>query len=131
MASIYRHISIDAHPDDVWDALRDVGALHQRLAPGFVVDTRLEPGARVVTFFNGMVTRELIVACDDDRRRLVWAAVDGLASHHNSSAQILDNEHGGTSFVWITDVLPDEIAAPIAALMERGIAVIKKTLEKG
>jgi hypothetical protein len=27
---------------------------------GFVVDTRLEPGARVVTFGNGMVVRERI-----------------------------------------------------------------------
>ena len=50
---------------DVWDALRDVGALHTRLAVGFVTDGRMEPGARVVTFANGVVARELIVAVDD------------------------------------------------------------------
>ena len=50
MASIREEMVIDASPDAVWDALRDVGALHTRLVPGFVTDTRLEPGARVVTF---------------------------------------------------------------------------------
>jgi hypothetical protein len=50
MASIRRQIVTSAPPRLVWGALRDVGALHTRLVPGFVVDTRLEPGARVVTF---------------------------------------------------------------------------------
>jgi hypothetical protein len=47
-------------------ALRDVGALHTRLVPGFVVDTRLEAGARIVTFANGMTVREQIVTVDED-----------------------------------------------------------------
>jgi hypothetical protein len=56
MAAIRKEILTAARPERVWDALRDVGALHTRLVPGFVVDTRLEPGARIVTFANGMVT---------------------------------------------------------------------------
>jgi hypothetical protein len=56
----------------VWEAVRDVGAVHTRLAPGFVVDTRLEADTRVVTFANGLVARELIVDIDDDARRLVF-----------------------------------------------------------
>ena len=36
MASIHKDISIDASPADVWDAVRDFGAVHTRLAPGFV-----------------------------------------------------------------------------------------------
>jgi hypothetical protein len=111
--------------------LRDVGALHTRLAPGFVVDTRLEPGSRLVTFFNGAVVRELIVSIEEDQRRLVWAAVDSsLTSHYNASAQVLDGERGGSEFVWIADLLPHEAAPPIGALMGRGIAVIKQTLEQ-
>ena len=61
-----------ARPDEVWDAIRDIGALHTRLVPGFVVDTRLEPGARIVTFGNGMVVKEPIVDIDEADRRLVW-----------------------------------------------------------
>ena len=74
----------------MWDAVRDVGAIHERLAPGFVTDTVLEDGgaARVVTFGNGMVARELIVDCDDAARRLAWSVVGGRMTHHNASLQI-------------------------------------------
>src|SRR4029077_11862942 len=73
MASIHKDIPIDAHPDDVWAAVRDFGAVHRRLAPGFVIDARLEGDARIVTFHNGTVAREVLVDCDDARRRLVYA----------------------------------------------------------
>src|SRR5882672_11744453 len=55
MASIHKDILIDANPNDVWDALRDLGALHTRLVPGFVTDTKLDGDARIVTFANGTV----------------------------------------------------------------------------
>ena len=60
-------------PGKVWDAVRDVGAIHTRLAPDFVTDVKLEGDARIVTFANGMVAKELIVDCDDAARRLVWS----------------------------------------------------------
>ena len=75
MASIRREVRIDARPETVWAALRDVGALHTRLAPGFVIGTQLEAGARVVTFGNGLVARELIVDLDGEARRLAWSVV--------------------------------------------------------
>lgn len=40
MATIRKEIPITASADKVWDVIRDVGAIHIRLAPGFVVDTR-------------------------------------------------------------------------------------------
>jgi hypothetical protein len=98
--------------------------------PGFVVDTKLEEGARIVTFGNGMVARELIVDVDDDARRLVWAVVGGRFTHHNASAQVFADGDGGTRFVWIADLLPDDIAGDIRALIEQGSAVIKKTLDR-
>src|SRR5262245_41559453 len=42
MASIRKEIRIEAPVDRVWDALKDVGALHTKLVPGFVTDTRME-----------------------------------------------------------------------------------------
>ena len=131
MASIQREVLIQADPDTVWDALSDVGALHRRLAPGFVTDVRLEEGARVVTFGNGLVARELIVDIDDKARRLVWSVVGGRMTHHNASAQVLPDGEGGSRFVWIADLLPHELAPGIAGLMEQGLAVIKRTLEGG
>src|SRR5215475_15361232 len=73
MATIRKELTLDASPAQVWDVIRDVGAVHRRLAPGFVTDTRLEEGARVVTFVNGVVARELIVSVEEEARRLVWS----------------------------------------------------------
>jgi len=74
MGSICKEIVTRAGTHEVWSAIRDIGALHTRLVPGFVTDTRLEPGARIVTFGDGMVLREPIVVLDDNARRLVWSS---------------------------------------------------------
>ena len=129
MASIRRDIYIKASAESTWAAIRDVGAVHTRLAPGFVVDTRLEEGARVVTFGNGLVARELIVDIDDEARRLVWAVVGGRPTHHNASLQVFADGEGRSRVVWIADLLPDELAGSIAGMIEQGMAVMKKTLE--
>jgi Polyketide cyclase / dehydrase and lipid transport len=83
MASVEREIQTRAPVEAVWDAVRDVGALHTRLVPGFVVDTVLDRGVRVVTFANGLVARETIVTLDDERRRLVWSA-DGATAQRTA-----------------------------------------------
>ena len=131
MASIRREVSIEARAEDVWDALRDVGALHQRLAPGFVTDVKMEEGARVVTFGNGMVARELIVDVDDASKRLAWAVVGSSMTHHNASAQVFAESEGARCrFVWIADFLPAEAARVVAPMMEEGLAVLRRTLER-
>jgi carbon monoxide dehydrogenase subunit G len=129
MASIRREVRIAARPETAWAALRDVGALHHRLVPGFVTDTRLEDGARVVTFGNGMVARELIIDVDDEARRVAWSAVGTAMTHHNASAQVFP-EGARCRFVWIADLLPHEAAPQIAAMIDQGMAVIKQTLER-
>jgi hypothetical protein len=128
MASIHKDIIIDAHPDDVWDALRDFGAVHTKLAPGFVLDARLDGDARIVTFANGSVARETLVDCDDTRRRLVYATASERLKQHSASAQMFAEGDGRTRFVWITDVLPNEIAPYIDAQMDQGALAIQKAL---
>lgn len=129
MASIRREIQVEAAAEQVWDAIADVGAVHTRLAPGFVVDTRLEDGARVVTFGNGLVARELIVDVDHGSRRLVWSVVGGRPTHHNASLQVQGEGDRASRVIWVADLLPNELAGPIASLIEQGMAVMKKTLE--
>jgi len=134
MASIHREIRIEETPENVWDALRDVGAIHRRLAPGFVTDVQLEPGARIVTFGNGMVVRELIVDVDDEARRVAWSVVGGSMTHHNASAQVfpaVPSDKDGPSasrFVWIADLLPHELAPAVTAMIEQGLDAIRRTL---
>jgi carbon monoxide dehydrogenase subunit G len=131
MASIRRETLIEAPAEAVWDAIRDVGALHTRLVPGFVVDTKLEDGARVVTFGNGVVARELVVDVDDAARRLAWAVVGSpRLTHHNASVQVFAEGGRQSRVMWIADVLPHDIAAYMAGLLEQGLGVMKKTLER-
>ena len=129
MASIRKEIPLDARPEEVWDAVRDIGALHTRLVPGFVTDTRLEEGARVVTFGNGMIVREVIVDLDDQARRLVWSA-KGRLTHHNASAQVFPDGDKRTKLVWTADLLPNELASDIRAMMEMGAAAMQKAFAK-
>lgn len=128
MATIYREFIVQAHVSKVWDALRDFGAVHQRLAPGFVTDCRMEDGVRTVTFANGRVARELLVGLDETARRLCYSVVGGQATHHQASAQVFAEGENQTRFVWITDVLPDELAGLIGSMMTQGIEVMKHTL---
>lgn len=128
MASIRKEIFTIARAHKVWDAIRDVGALHTRLVPGFVVDTQLEEGVRIVTFGNGMTVREPIVDIDDRWRRLVWSATGGATTHYNASVQVFD-EGKRSRVVWIADLLPNEAAGKVGAMMEQGIEVMKRTLD--
>jgi len=131
MATIYKEFIVEADAAKVWDALRDFGAVHTRLAPGFLTDAKLDgQGARIVSFANGMVARELLVGIDEPNRRLAYTITGGKASHHHASAQVFAHGEGRSRFVWITDVLPDEFAAYIAPMMDQGDAAMKKTLEK-
>ncbi|MFL6662194.1 MAG: SRPBCC family protein [Rhizobacter sp.] len=131
MASIVREFSVRADADGVWQKVRDFGAVHRVLAPGFVTDLRMEDGARVVTFRNGLVTRELLVDLDDAQRRLVYSARSERLVHHNAAVQVHARAEGGSRLVWTVDVLPDGMAPGIAAMMDEAVGVMKATLERG
>ncbi|HET9930705.1 MAG TPA: SRPBCC family protein [Polyangiaceae bacterium] len=128
MASLERETWTQAPADEVWDAIRDVGALHTRLVPGFVIDTKLEPGARVVTFGNGKVVKEPIVTLDDARMRLVWTAQGGSLTHYNGVLRVF-SERGGSRVVWTADFLPNEAEAALTGMLEEGLRVMKATLD--
>jgi carbon monoxide dehydrogenase subunit G len=133
MASLRRDIQLARDPEDVWDAIQDVGSVHDRLARGFVVDTTVErqASARVVTFANGAVVRELIVDVDHERRRIAYTAVEGPlgSTHHNASFEVLAEPGGGTLLAWVTDLLPDEVAPAVEGMMDQGVAAIHRTLD--
>jgi hypothetical protein len=128
MASIHKDILIDANPNDVWDALRDFHAVHQRLVPGFVLDSKADGDARIVTFSNGTVARELLVDCDEARRRLVYAVVTERVKQHSASAQVIPDGDNRSRLVWIVDVLPHEIAPYMNAQMDLAAVAMQKKL---
>ena len=129
MATVRTTLDTSASAGDAWAAIRDIGALHTRLAPGFVADTKLEAGARVVTFVNGMVIREPIVTIDDESRRLVWSAEGGRTTHYNASLQVSPRPGGGATVVWTADFLPDDVKPQLTAALEAGTRAMKKSLD--
>jgi carbon monoxide dehydrogenase subunit G len=128
MASIHKDIAIDAHPDQVWAAVRDFGNPHRRLVPGFVLDARIDGDARVVSFANGTVARELLVDCDEARRRLVYAVVSERVKQHSASVQVIADGDTSSRLTWIVDVLPDEIAPYIDAQMDQAALAMQRAL---
>jgi carbon monoxide dehydrogenase subunit G len=129
MATLRKEIHIEVRPEAVWDAARDFGALHTRLVPGFVVDTQLEGNVRVVTFGNGMVVREPIISVDDQRRRLAWTTIGGRTTHYNAVLELFA-DGSGTRVVWTIDLLPNEMADPVAEMQESGLAAMKRNFER-
>ena len=129
MATIRRQCNVGASPEAAWDAIRDIGAVHTRLAPGFVSDTKLEPGARIVTFVNGMVIREPIVTLDDEARRLVWSAEGGWTTHYNAALEVIARPDGCAAIVWTADFLPDDVKPRLAAAIDAGMRAMKATLD--
>ena len=131
MASVQKVLLIEAQAESVWDAVRDFCALHRRLVPGFVRDTKLEGDARIVTFGNGTVARELLVDCNDSKRRLVYAVVSERIQHYNAVVQVEADGADRTRLTWTIDLLPHAAAPYIEAQMQQACAVMKETLERG
>ena len=130
MATVYKEFIVNASPDFVWEAIRDVGAVHTRLAQGFVTNTLLSGDTRTVTFSNGFVVREQIITISDELRRLSYTAIGGRTSHHNAYFQVLATAEGKARVLWVTDFLPEDVRAPIAQMVDGGSAAIQHTLER-
>jgi hypothetical protein len=130
MASIHKDIALDARPEDVWAAVRDFGAVHQRLVPGFVLHCKLDGDARTVTFANGTVATELLVDCDDARQRLVYAVVSERVKQHSASVQVSPDGDAQSRLKWIVDVLPNEIAPYISAQMDQAALAMQKQFRR-
>ena len=128
MTTIYKEFIVEAGLESVWDALRDFNAVHQRLAPGFVIDCKPGEGSRIVTFANGFTAHEVLMGIHEAAHRLSYTVVGGKASHHLASAQLFAEGDGRTRFVWITDVLPDTLGDYIDAMMTQGSAVMQRAL---
>lgn len=134
MATVTKEVLVTAAPEAVWDAVRDVGALHTRLVPGFVIDTVMEAATdravRSVTFASGQVLRERIVAVDEPARRLVWSIDADGVEHHNGALTVCEAGQGASRVTWTADVLPHALADAYGPLMEAGLEVMAAHLSR-
>jgi hypothetical protein len=89
MASAIREIVVDAAPEAVWAAIGDFANGPLQTGPGLVTDCRLEePDMRALTFADGTVARERLVARDEEARRIVWAWTGDEVDHDKTSMQV-------------------------------------------
>ena len=128
MASIRKEFIVAVPIDTAWAAWRDIGAVHQRLARGFVVDCRMDGVDRIVTVANGFVAREVIVDVDDVRRRLAYSARSERLAHHHATFELSLDGRDRTRVVWVADLLPDSAAASVDTMMQAGVAAMQETL---
>ena len=131
MATIHRDITVATSPERLWSAVQDVGAPHERLAPGVVVDGRREGEHRVVTFAGGAVVRERILDVDHDARRVAYAVVEsqlGFTYHHAEMRVVAVGEGARSRLLWTTDLVPDDLASAVADLMDQCGAAMQHTL---
>lgn len=127
MATLKRDILVASGAEPVWQKLRAFDQVHTAVAPGFLTNLTMDKGDRIVTFFNGLLARERLVTLDDDNCRLVYAVVDGRASHYNAAVQVFP-EGDGSRVVWTIDLLPDELAPAIGGMMDQAVKVMRKAL---
>ena len=126
MASIHKDVALDAPAADVWAAVHDFGALHTRLVPGFVLDTKLDGDARIVSFANGTVANEQLVDCDDARQRLVYAVKSERVAQHSASVQVIADGEGRCRLLWTVDVLPHAIAGYMSTQMDEAVKAMQR-----
>jgi hypothetical protein len=130
MATITKELRLDVPAPEVWDAVRDAGAVHERLLPGFIGDVRLEGDTRVCTLGDGSALSDRIVDIDDETRRVVYTVVAGPlpTEHHSASMQVLADGDGASRLVWINDFLPNEFQEPLDGLLDSALELIERTL---
>jgi hypothetical protein len=129
MASMFKEIVIDAPAEEIWSAVRDVGALHTRLVPGFVTDCKLEGETRVVTFGNGATLREPILSVDDARKRMAWTVEGDFARHYNAVMHVIA-QGAKTRVTWTSDFLPHGLGEQMGPMQDQGLATMKAHFER-
>jgi hypothetical protein len=128
MASLYRDIPLTTDAARVWATLRDSRNI-ARVFAGVLTDVKVDGDLRDVTFANGNVVRERIVAVDDARMRVAYTVCGPNFEHHAASMQIVADETGGRCrLLWTCDFLPDERRALVEPLMDAGCAAAARTL---
>jgi len=80
-------------------------------------------------FGNGMVVREPIVDIDESEMRVAWTAESPTLDHYNGSVRV-EPRGTGCCVTWRADFLPHERLAEMAATIEQGMAVMKRTLDE-
>jgi len=127
MTTLVRELTLEVDAARAWDALRDPGNAAKAFA-GVLTHAVFDGKVRTVTFANGAVVEERIIAIDDARMRLAYCIGGGRFEHYQASIQIIPTGPRQCRFVWICDLLPDEARARVEPLMDAGCAAFVRNV---
>jgi|GEM_PF-976869 len=110
MATIYRSAELSVPASVAWDFV-DRYTRSEVHAFTNCVSERQVDDYRVVVTADGMEIWERNVTVDPEWMRAVYAipTFPG-AEHHQAEMRVVDNGNGRSTLVWITDLLPHELA---------------------
>ena len=110
MASVNLKTPPAVSADDLWAEAKNVGGLSGLLE--VITESSLDGDSRCCTMGDGGVLAETIISIDDDHKRVAYTITDSPfpIEAHAASMQVTDAGDGKSTFQWITDVKPDEMA---------------------
>ncbi|MCC8401295.1 SRPBCC family protein [Paraburkholderia sp. MMS20-SJTN17] len=129
MATIYREIAVDTPAASAWAALRDPADVASVFA-GVLIAARMEGDLRWVTFADGTVIEERVIAVDDAHMRLAYSVGGARFEHHHATLQVMPDTPARCRVIWIADFKPDERSAVVEALTDAGCAALGRNLAR-
>ncbi|MFD2058842.1 SRPBCC family protein [Mesorhizobium calcicola] len=131
MGSVIREMIVDASPEKVWQTVGNFAEGPRLTTPDIFVDCLLiEPDLRQMTFADGKIVRERLIARDEPARRIVWAWQGEEVKHDNTSMQVFAECDGRSRLVWIHDTSPDDLCDWLAVAMDQLAPEIRRSLER-
>ena len=126
MASVNLKTPPAVSADDLWAEAKNVGGLSGLLE--VITESSLDGDHRSCTRGEGGVLAETIMSIDDEHKRVAYTITDSPfpIEAHAASMQVTDAGGGKSTFRWITDVKPDEMADGLGPMLAGEIAQMEE-----
>ncbi len=117
MASINLETTLAISPNELWSKVKDVGGVSNLL--DVIAKSSADGDQRSCTMADGAELTETIISIDDDHQRVAYTITDSPfpIQAHAASMQVSDAGDGKSTFQWITDVKPDELASALGPML--------------
>jgi hypothetical protein len=126
MASINLKTTLAVSADQLWAEVKDVGGVSGMLE--VIAESSLDGDQRSCTLADGGLLSETIMSVDDEHKRVAYTITESPfpIEAHAASMQVTDAGDGKSTFQWITDVLPDEMADGLGPMLAGEISNLEQ-----
>ncbi|MGH1343029.1 MAG: SRPBCC family protein [Nannocystales bacterium] len=130
MATVIKTYAIDNDLDSVWKRLADPEQIHHLF--GFLTSAQAQAGSRVCRTADGAEIHERIFSVDHDTRRIAYTITRSPFGFeaHAASWQAAQADGDTTTVTLLVDVLPDNAAEALEAMLEQERATTVSALSR-